>query len=154
MRFGRTIASVAMTLLVVACAHDHPAPSSSGYGPDYTACVQDPAMQKQTVNDRDYSFFVPAPPKPTASAVLTYRVVDMLCGSEPPETITPQANGINVTLKFAGSSASALRSYSTATRPRPSTPCAAGWGSPPLSQTQPSRERERAAAWPRGTPAP
>ena len=51
------------------CAHDHPAPSgSSTYGSDYTACIQDPAQQRQTVNDRDYTFSVPAPPKPSASA--------------------------------------------------------------------------------------
>jgi hypothetical protein len=104
------------------CAHDHPAPGPSSYGIDYTACVQDPAMQKQTLNDRDYSFFVPAPPKPTSSAVLTYRVVDMLGGNQPPEVVTRQANGINVTVKFSGSSAPAYGKsfyvgWTTATRP-------------------------------------
>ena len=45
------------------CALDHPAPSTVSYGPDYTACVSDPANRRQPVNDRDYRFFVPAPPR-------------------------------------------------------------------------------------------
>jgi hypothetical protein len=90
------------------CAHDHPAPpGSNSYGPDYTACVQDPTMRRQTLNDRDYSFFVPAPPKPSSGAKLTWRIVDRQGGLEPPEVVTPAANGINVTVKFQGSPAQA-----------------------------------------------
>jgi hypothetical protein len=87
------------------CAHDYPAPSgATDYGPEYTACVQDPAKQRQTLNDRNYDFFVPAPPKPSASAVLTWRAVNH-AGATPTETVTPAANGINVTVNYQGSPA-------------------------------------------------
>jgi hypothetical protein len=90
------------------CAHDHPSPiGSTTYGADYTACVQLATMNKQTVNDRNYSFFVPAPPKPSAGAKLTYRIVDRQGGLEPPETVTPTTNGINVTINYQGSAAPA-----------------------------------------------
>lgn len=90
------------------CAHDHPAPQGSdSYASDYTACVQDPTMRRQTLNDRDYSFFVPAPPKPSSGAKLTWRIVDRQGGLEPLEVVTPAANGINVTVKWAGSPAQA-----------------------------------------------
>ena len=90
------------------CAHDHPAPTgSTSYGPDYTACVQDPANNRQTLNDRNYSFFVPAPPKPAPGAKLTYRIVDRQGGLEPSQTVTPAADGINVTVNFQGSPAQA-----------------------------------------------
>jgi hypothetical protein len=59
------------------------------------------------VNDRNYSFFVPAPPKPSAGAKLTYRIVDRQGGLEPPETVTPTTNGINVTINYQGSPAPA-----------------------------------------------
>jgi hypothetical protein len=48
---------------------------------------------------------VPAPPKPSPNAVLTYRVVDRTGGSQPPETVTVQPNGIDVTVHYTGSSA-------------------------------------------------
>jgi hypothetical protein len=94
------------------CARDHPAsPGAPNYAPDYTACLQNPTTQDQTLNDRDYSFFVPAPPKPTPTSVLTYRVEDMIGGDEPSEVVTaePSGNppGINVTVLFNRSHASA-----------------------------------------------
>jgi hypothetical protein len=89
------------------CAHDHPAATSLLYGPDYTACVLNAANNHQTLNDRDYTFSVPAPPKPSAGAQLTYRVVDHLGGTGPSETVTPTANGIDVTVHYSGSPAQA-----------------------------------------------
>jgi hypothetical protein len=90
------------------CAHDHPPliPGTS-FGPDYTACVLDATNNKQTVNDRNYSFFVPAPPKPGPSSKLTYRIVSHLSGAQPTETVTPATNGINVTVNYKKSSAPA-----------------------------------------------
>ena len=84
------------------CAYEHPAPSSATYGPDYTACVNDPSKRWQPANDTNYTFFVPAPPKPSPDAILTYRVVDMAGGNGPREQITPQTDGIQVTVPFAG----------------------------------------------------
>ena len=84
------------------CAYEHPAPTQASYGPDYTACLQDPAKQHQTINDRNYTFFVPAPPKPNPSATLNYRVVDMAHGSGPQEHVQVLSNGIQVTVPFKG----------------------------------------------------
>lgn len=84
------------------CAFEHPAASPDSYGPDYTACVNDPTKQRQPVNDRNYTFFVPAPPKPSPSATLRYRVVDMIGGNGPRESVQVLSNGINVTIPFQG----------------------------------------------------
>jgi hypothetical protein len=54
------------------------------------------------VNDQDYTFFVPAPPKPSSNAKLTYRVVDMVGGNGPSEQVQVASNGINVTVPFRG----------------------------------------------------
>jgi hypothetical protein len=83
------------------CALAHPPPNPDSYGTDYTACVQDPSQRYQQVNDRNYSFFVPAPPKPSSSAKLTYSVVDRGVGvNSPTEQIQVQSNGITVTIPF------------------------------------------------------
>jgi hypothetical protein len=95
------------------CAHENPPePDSTSYSPEYSACIQLPESQVQAVNDRDYSFFVPAPPKPSSDATLTYRIEDMI-GQEgqPVEEITPRPDatppGIDVTVKYQGSAAPA-----------------------------------------------
>jgi hypothetical protein len=84
------------------CAYEHPATTQASYGPDYTACVQDPTKQHQTINDRNYTFFVPAPPKPSASATLRYHVVDRTHGNGPQEQVKVLSNGIQVTVPFKG----------------------------------------------------
>jgi hypothetical protein len=84
------------------CALEHPPPpGASSYGPDYSACMQDTSKRRQPVNDRDYTFFVPAPPKPSATATLRWRVVSRISGG-PPENVQVQPNGISVTVPFAG----------------------------------------------------
>ena len=85
------------------CAFEHPPPAGNvTYGPDYTACWTDPAKRYQPVNDRDYKFFVPAPPAPPGGGTLTYDVVDMAGGNGPQEQvqILPDQSGINVTVPF------------------------------------------------------
>jgi hypothetical protein len=85
------------------CSLQHPAPSPSTEGPDWTACVQNPASERQPVNDRDYSFFVPAPPKPSPNATLRYRVVaHPIVGRGPQEQIQVKPDGIEVTVPFKG----------------------------------------------------
>ena len=60
------------------CTQRYPAPRlppplpPPPMSPQWTACVQ--TLTHQVVNDRDYSFFVPAPPKPSRRAVLRYPV--------------------------------------------------------------------------------
>ncbi len=85
------------------CALEHPAPlPPASYGPDWVACANDPANERQPVNDRDYTFFVPAPPKPSPDATLRYRVEDVTHGNGPQEVVRPRPNGIRVTVPFAG----------------------------------------------------
>lgn len=85
------------------CALEHPPPTPLSYGPDWTACINDPASARQPVNDRDYAFSVPAPPQPAPGAELRYRVVDRGApGPGPDEIVTPQADGIDVTVPFEG----------------------------------------------------
>jgi hypothetical protein len=90
------------------CAYEYPAATQESYGPDYTACVNDPSKQRQPVNDRDYTFFVPAPPKPLPSAKLSYRVIDMVGGIGPQERVQVLSNGISVTVPFHGFGDNAL----------------------------------------------
>lgn len=83
------------------CALAHPAPNPDSYGADYSACVQDPSQRYQQVNDRNYSFFVPAPPQPSSTAKLVYSVVDRGVGvNAPHESVQVQSNGIEVTVPF------------------------------------------------------
>jgi hypothetical protein len=85
------------------CALAHPPPNPDSYGPDYSACVQDPSQRYQAVNDRNYSFFVPAPPKPSSTATLTYSVKDQGVGANSPkERVQTLSNGIEVTIPFKG----------------------------------------------------
>jgi hypothetical protein len=85
------------------CALKYPAPNPDSYGPDYTACVQDPAQRYQQVNNRNYTFFIPAPPKPSPLAVLRYSVKDQgVSVNAPRERVQVKSNGIQVTIPFKG----------------------------------------------------
>ena len=85
------------------CAYENPqAAGPLGYGPGFTACLQLPEKQHQTVNDRDYGFFLPAPPRPAGRPHLRYRVVGMTDGKGPGENVSVAGNGINVTIPFDG----------------------------------------------------
>jgi len=83
------------------CAIQHPPPTFISYGPDYTTCVTS-ASTRQPVNDRDYSFFVPAPPRPSKRSRLRYRVEDVSTGTAPVERIERRSDGIQVTIPFNG----------------------------------------------------
>jgi hypothetical protein len=76
-----------------------PLPSSAGYGPDWTACIR--TTHHQPLDD-NYTFFVPAPKKPSRKAKLRYRVVKMVDGKAPEEQVQPTATGIRVTVPFKG----------------------------------------------------
>jgi hypothetical protein len=84
------------------CALQNPANNPASYPPQYVACSNNPAEERQPVNDRDYSFFIPAPPKPSPTAQLRVRVVDMTQGNGPQERIVPTGNGVVVTIPFQG----------------------------------------------------
>ncbi|MDQ6914772.1 MAG: hypothetical protein M3155_03050 [Actinomycetota bacterium] len=68
--------------------------------PDFSACVNNPAMQRQPIAGRSFAFFVPAPPKPSPNAVLTYRKVQQVTGDGSTEEITPRADGVEVRITF------------------------------------------------------
>lgn len=77
-----------------------PLPLLASYGPDFSACVNSGANERQDIRGRSYEFFVPAPPKPSAAAQLRYREVPMVSGSGYSETITPLAGGLDVRVTF------------------------------------------------------
>src|SRR3954453_3970135 len=80
------------------------------YGPQWTACVT--STTHQVVNDRSYSFFVPAPARPSPAATLRYRIVRH--GSDagrPQEEVDVRKNGIAVTVHFRNGSPTDAMSY-------------------------------------------
>jgi hypothetical protein len=83
------------------CALKHHPVDGDKYDPGYKTCMQDPKNARQPVNDMDYKFFVPAPPKPSSSAKLVYRLATRVKGS-PPQVVKQKSNGIQVTVKFKG----------------------------------------------------
>lgn len=89
------------------CALENPAPAPTegipplGYPPTWSACVNNPAGKWQPVNDRDYSFFVGVPPKPTDDAQLRFRVQGQPApGNGPEELYRVQPDGVEVTVPF------------------------------------------------------
>src|SRR5437763_948832 len=88
------------------CAHRYPAPPGhASYGPDYKACVaSEPNWQDVSGH---YSFFLPAPPKPSTDATLVYRAVNRGSVNATTPKLTPTADGLRVT--FGLSSAPAQR---------------------------------------------
>ena len=81
--------------------------SPSEYGPDYRACVQRD-QRANLVHDAPqpvagrYSFFVPAPPRPSRRARLTFRVVKRLARSAGTERVKVTPSGLAVTVTVAG----------------------------------------------------
>jgi hypothetical protein len=86
------------------CAQANPAPSPTFYGPSWTACINLPESRRNRVNDRDYTFFIPAPPRPgNGSGRLRFRVENHdPAGTAPDEIIVPRRRGIQVTVPFKG----------------------------------------------------
>jgi hypothetical protein len=87
------------------CALSHH-PVTGGAYPQYDAgyepCATSVANRIQPLAP-SYSFFVPAPPKPSASAHLRYRVVTRVAGGSGVQRIRAEANGIAVTVRLPGS---------------------------------------------------
>ncbi len=98
------------------CAHDHPAPTPANsplsfYGPDWTACVNT-AQNVNPVNTRDYTAFIPAPPRPSPTASLRFSTIDHNpSGRGPTELVTPASNGsgVFVDIPFQGFGSSSER---------------------------------------------
>ena len=86
-------------------------PIENFQSPDFAACVNDPSHQRQPIAGRSFAFFVPAPPKPSPNAVLTYRKVEQVAGDGSTEEITPRADGIDVRVTFDTSADGAAHAF-------------------------------------------
>jgi hypothetical protein len=84
------------------CAHDI-APLPGGlpsYGPDFTACANTAANERQPVRGRAYDFFVPAPPRPSPRARLDYGEIVRVTHSAATEQVTATRTGLRVHVAF------------------------------------------------------
>ena len=78
------------------CAHQFP-PVAAGvvYGADYRLCLETaPAWQDLT---GDYSFYLNAPPRPSATAQLVYRAVNQGSSGAPAPHLAAEGDGVRVT---------------------------------------------------------
>ena len=84
------------------CAHDlSPLPGvPPSYGPDFTACANSGMNEQQPLQPGGYDFFVPAPPRPSPSSQLTYRVIARVNGSAATEQVTETPSGLSVHVAF------------------------------------------------------
>jgi hypothetical protein len=86
------------------CAlHHHPV-SATGYArydDGFRPCARSAANRIQPLSRR-YSFFVPAPVKPTPGARLEYHVVNRIARGSGSQRITAKPNGIQVTVTLRG----------------------------------------------------
>jgi hypothetical protein len=95
--------------------------------PDFSACVNNDAMQRQPIAGRTFAFFVPAPPRPEKGSVLTYRKVQQVAGDGSTEQIVPRANGLDVSVSFDPSADGAPHAFGASylvgwrNKPAPST---------------------------------
>ena len=106
------------------CAHQNPPLTpTSAYPPSYAACL-DTAMNWQDITG-NYSFLLPAPPKPSPTAVLTYRSVDNGSTNGVPPTLTPEGDGVRVTLAVSSPTAGVAQQVAYQVF--------AGWSEPPTA---------------------
>lgn len=87
------------------CALSHH-PVSGGAYPQYDAgfhtCAMNPANRIQPLA-RSYTFFVPAPRRPSRTARLRYRIVSRIRGGSGTQRVRIGRNGITVTVRLRGS---------------------------------------------------
>ena len=87
---------------VESCALSHQPLTGAAY-PQYDAgfepCATSVANRLQSLAP-SYSFFVPAPRKPSAGARLQYRIVNRISGGSGSQTVRKESRGIEVTVKL------------------------------------------------------
>ncbi|HEX2015803.1 MAG TPA: hypothetical protein VGN69_03835, partial [Solirubrobacteraceae bacterium] len=66
------------------------------FGPDFSACVNNPANQHQDIHGRSYEFLVPAPPRPAPDAQLTLREQPVVSAAGFTEQQTQTPDGVLV----------------------------------------------------------
>jgi hypothetical protein len=77
--------------------------SYAQYDAGFKSCATSVANRLQLLA-RTYSFFVAAPPRPSASARLQYRIVNRISGGSGSQRVRNEANGIEVTVTLHGAS--------------------------------------------------
>ena len=84
------------------CARDlNPLPGvPPSYGPDFTACANGGTHEQQPLVKGGYDFFVPAPPRPSASSQLVYREIPRVNGGAATEQVTETPDGLQVHVSF------------------------------------------------------
>ena len=82
--------------VIAACTHSTPPPTPPPPVSPYTLCLQTHSLWQDVSGD--YTFFLPAPPRPSPTAVLTYRAVQRDSVGAPAPTLTPTGNGVQVTV--------------------------------------------------------
>lgn len=108
--------------LVENCAHMNP-PINNTANPLMKLCVQTGAIWQDVSGD--YSYYLPAPPKPSPGAHLTYHADDLGSAGGPAPTLTPEGNGVRVTFHLSTVQNQALNMYYKVF---------AGWDDLPLGQ--------------------
>ncbi len=86
------------------CAMTHRKPGNQvppQYDPGFPPCAKDKSNRVQPLAGR-YTFFVPAPPKPSRGAKLRLRIVNRIAGGSGSERVRKLANGIAVTVTLKG----------------------------------------------------
>lgn len=83
----------------------HPVPSAAfpQYDPGFRPCATAPVHRLQRLA-RSYSFFVPAPQRPTSRARLRYRVVSRIKGGSGSQRVRRKADGLEVTVTLHSAS--------------------------------------------------
>jgi hypothetical protein len=114
------------------CAHDIAPPGGlPTYGPDFTACANSGANEQQPVRGRSYDFVVPAPPRPSSTAQLSYREIVRVEKSAASEQVTEASDGLHVRVRMPDS-AGPLAYGAT---------FLVGWSEPPAAAALPAHLR-------------
>lgn len=88
------------------CALSHHPVSGTAfpeYDSGYEPCTQKTPNWIQPL-EPSYSFFVPAPPRPSSAAKLRYRIVSRVTGGSGTQSVSVRPNGIEVTVRLHKSS--------------------------------------------------
>ena len=80
--------------IVADCGHKFP-PTGGAFNPQQQLCRNN-GIPWQDVSG-DYSYYLPAPPRPAGATHLTYRAVDQGSSGAPGPTLTPEGSGVRAT---------------------------------------------------------
>ena len=90
------------------CAHRNP-PINGNANPLLKICVQNGSLWQDVTGD--YSYYLPAPPRPSQAAHLTYHADDLGSAGAPAPTLAPEGDGVRVTFHLATAMDQALNMF-------------------------------------------